>query len=267
MARAPSLTRGVDRSRGLGKISRVQSRSPKQAPFDPLAEAKRLVRLAREASLATLSRADAAPFVTLVGLANDYDGAPLLLLSTLSSHTKNIAADPRASLLLVSPRLRGDPLNRPRLTLTGQLAVHREPSARARYLARNPKAALYAGFADFAVFRLETSAVHFNGGFGRAASLTPAEIRTDLGGANALLGEEAALIGAVNRRGADFLARLAATAQARRAHWRAIGLDPEGLDLAAGAAVARIAFPAPARTPAAWLAAIEAIAGAPGNRA
>ena len=235
-------------------------------PLDARAQAKHLLRTAREASLATLAPPNSGPFVTLVGLANDDDGAPLLLLSTLSAHTKNIAADPRGSLLLVSPRLRGDPLNRPRLTLTGALAAHREPRARARYLARNPKAVLYAGFGDFAIFRLETTAVHFNGGFGRAAALTPAEIRTDLAGAQRLLRDEAALIGALNGRGADFLARLAATVQGRRAHWRAIGLDPDGLDLAAGAAVARIAFPAPARTAAAFMAAIDRLVEAPDNR-
>jgi heme iron utilization protein len=243
----------------------VEAKGHIKPPFDALGEAKRLMRLAREASLATLSPADAAPLVTLVGLANDYDGAPLLLLSKLSSHTKNIAADPRASLLLVSPRLRGDPLNRPRLTLTGELAAYREPSAKARYLARNPKAALYADFGDFAIYRLETAAVHFNGGFGRAAPLGPAEIRTDLAGADRLLRKESALLGALNRRGADFLARLATPGQSRRTHWRAIGLDPEGLDLAAGAAVARISFRLPARTPAAWLAAIDEIAGAPAD--
>jgi len=244
----------------------MSAQEASEPPFDARALAKHLVRAAREASLATLAPPHSGPFVTLVGLANDYDGAPLLLLSTLSAHTRNIAADPRASLLLVSPRLRGDPLNRPRLTLTGALAADREPGARARYLARNPKAALYAGFGDFAIFRLETTAVHFNGGFGRAAPMTPAEIRTDLTGAERLLGEEGALIAALNGRGADFLARLAATTQGRRAHWRAIGLDPDGLDLAAGAAVARIAFPAPARTRAAFMAAIDRLVEAPGNR-
>ena len=239
----------------------MKAKGQMKPPFDAPGEAKRLIRIAREASLATLSRPDAAPFVTLVGVANDYDGAPLLLLSQLSSHTKNIAADPRASLLLVAPRIRGDPLNRSRLTLSGELAACREPGAKARYLARNPKAALYADFGDFAIYRLAATAVHFNGGFGRAAPLTPAAILTDLAGADRLLPEEPALLGALNRRGPDFLARLA-PGQGRRTHWRAIGLDPEGLDLAAGAAVARVSFPTPAKTPAAWLAAIDEIADA-----
>src|SRR5579862_5326040 len=176
--------------------------------FSASREAKRLIRLAREASLATLARPNGAPFVSLVGFAAHHDGAPLLLLSTLSAHTKNIAADSRASLLVTSPRLRGDPLNRPRLTLSGTLAVDPGPRAKARYIARNPKAALYSGFSDFSVFRMETAALHFNGGFGRAAPLTPAEALTELVGAQSLIEQEAALIAAVNARGLAFLARL-----------------------------------------------------------
>jgi putative heme iron utilization protein len=228
-----------------------------RSAFDPKTHAKHLIRTTREASLATLERSSGAPFVTLVGVASDYDGALLLLLSTLSSHTKNLAQDPRAALLLTSPRLRGDPLNRPRLTLIGALAPHREPAAKARYLARNPKAKLYAGFTDFAVFRMKMSAVHFNGGFGRAAPLAPADVSTDVAGADALINEEAALLNEVNARGPSFLAQLAG----KTARWRAIGLDPEGLDLAAGASVARVSLPTPAITPTAWFASLERIAG------
>jgi len=228
--------------------------SSPQPAYDAKGEAKALLRMAREAALATRDRAGGAPFVTLVGVASDYSGAPLLLLSTLSSHTKNLAADPSASLLLVSPHRRGDPLNRPRLTLIGALKPAGDPAAKSRYLARNPKAKLYAGFADFSMFRFETQSVHFNGGFGKAAPLTPADVRTDLTGAEALLGEEGALLREVNGRGAAFLSRLTG----RTARWRPIGLDPEGLDLAAGASVARISFAKPATTPAAWLRALDA---------
>src|SRR5579883_2536177 len=216
--------------------------SSPQPAYDAKGEAKALLRTAREAALATRDRASGAPFVTLVGVASDHSGAPLLLLSTLSSHTKNLAAAP------------GDSLNRPRLTLVGALTPTDDPKARARYLARNPKAKLYAGFADFSMFRFETSAVHFNGGFGKAAPLAPADIATDLAGAEALLSEEEALLNAVNKRGPAFLSPLAG----RNARWRAIGLDPEGLDLAAGASAARVSFATPAPTPAAWLKALDA---------
>ena len=78
-----------------------------KAPADPpisddqaVADAKGLMRLARTAALATLEPEDGAPLTTLVGVASDFDGAPLFLMSTLSRHTTNIAHDPRVSLLL-----------------------------------------------------------------------------------------------------------------------------------------------------------------------
>lgn len=228
--------------------------SSPQPAYDAKEEAKVLVRTAREAALATRDRASGAPFVTLVGVASDASGAPLLLLSTLSSHTKNLTAEPGASLLLAAPYRRGDPLNRPRLTLVGALKPIGDPKARARYLARNPKAKLYAGFADFSMFRFETQGVHFNGGFGKAAPLAPADIATDLAGAEALLREEEALLSAVNKRGAAFLSSLCG----KNARWRAIGLDPEGLDLAAGASGARVSLAIRATTAEAWLDALNA---------
>ena len=86
------------------------------------------------------------------------------------------------------------------------------------------------------MYRLEIAATHFNGGFGRAAVLNPAEILTDLTAADALIEAEADLLAEVNLGDAVVLAMLAGD---RKRRWRAIGLDPEGLDLAAGAQTAR----------------------------
>jgi hypothetical protein len=237
----------------------TRSSPPAAEAFDARGHAKRLLRTARTAALATLERDSGAPLTTLVSVGSDHDGAPLLLLSTLSAHTRNLLADERASLLLTGPSGRGDPLNRPRLTVGGPVAPHDAPSARARFLVRNPKSKLYASFGDFSVFRMEVQAVHFNGGFGRAAPMTPPEILTDLQGAEALLAMEAGLLAALNARDDGSLASLVAAEGLERGRiWRAIGLDPDGLDLAAGARAARIGFEAPARDPDAWRAALEA---------
>ena len=149
---------------------------PNKAHAKLIADAKRLMRLARTGALATLDATGGAPLATLVGVASDFDGAPLFLMSTLSRHTRNLAHDPRASLLLTGRHERGDPLNHPRVTLNGQVERGAAPRAKARYLQRNPKAGLYAGFADFAVLKLRIEDVHFNGGFGRAVPLTPDEV-------------------------------------------------------------------------------------------
>src|SRR6516162_11901871 len=146
---------------------------PNEVHAAAVADTKRLMRLARTGALATLEAGAGAPLTTLVGVASDFDGAPLFLMSTLSRHTKNLARDPRASLLLTGAHERGDPLNHPRVTLSGRIGRCDGARAKARYLQRNPKAGLYAGFADFANFRLAVESVHFNGGFGRAEALMP----------------------------------------------------------------------------------------------
>ena len=93
---------------------------PDKAHDEAVADAKRLMRLARTGALATLEAEGGSPLTTLVGVASDFDGAPLFLMSTLSRHTRNLVHDPRASLLLTGARDRGDPLNHPRVTLGGR---------------------------------------------------------------------------------------------------------------------------------------------------
>jgi putative heme iron utilization protein len=157
---------------------------------------------------------------------------------------------------------RGDPLNHPRVTLSGQVERCAAPRAKVRYLQRNPKAGLYAGFADFALFQLRIDDVHFNGGFGRAAPLTVAEILSPREGETALVEAEEGLLAEVNALGQAKLARLAGHKPSPpRAPgpggWRAIGLDGEGLDLAAGGRAARAQFGAPAHDREAWRARLE----------
>ena len=239
-----------------------------KAPVDPdesraeaVADVKRLMRLARTGALATLEAQGGAPLTTLIGVASDFDGAPLFLMSTLSRHTRNLANDPRASLLLTGRPERGDPLNHPRVTLSGRVERCAASRAKARYLQRNPKAGLYAGFADFALYQLRIEDVHFNGGFGRAAPLTPSEVLIARDGEAALAEAEERLIAEVNALGQPALARLAGRHPSRPV-WRAIGLDADGLDLAAGGRAARAQFAAPTHDPGTWRASLKQLLGA-----
>ena len=220
-------------------------------PAEPSAalDAKRLLRLSRTGALATLD--GGAPLTTLIGVASDWDGSPLFLMSELSRHTRNIAADNRVSLMLVSENVKGDPLNNPRVTLNGRVLRCEDRSARQRYLRRNPKAKLYADFTDFSLRRLEIEAVHFNGGFGRADKLTVADLLTSEKDFSALAAAEDALLAEVESLGQAVISRLVENAPARRA-WRPVGIDAEGFDLSAGGLTARVDFAAPQSDPDAW---------------
>jgi putative heme iron utilization protein len=231
---------------------------PRAGHADAVADAKRLMRVSRTAALATLDPETGSPLSTLVGVASDFDGTPLHLLSTLARHTRRLAADPRVSVLLSEQAERGDPLNHPRVSLNGRIERATEPRVRTRYLQRNPKAKLYVDFADFAFFRLTIESVHFNGGFGRADVLTPADILITRVSEAVLTEAEPHLVAWVNKLGDDEVARLAGRKRAGRRLWRAIGLDAEGLDLAAGGEAARLQFLRLAHDEADWRGMVEA---------
>jgi putative heme iron utilization protein len=215
--------------------------------FEPKSAAKTVLRTARAAALATIDRNTGHPFASLVNVATDTDGSPLILISRLSTHTANLEKDSRASVLL-SPGGKGDPLAHPRLTLLGSFAqvpqeAPERPRVHRRFLARHPKSELYAGFADFSFWRLRLLSAHFNGGFARAADLKATDVLTDLADASGLLAAESALVGEINTDHADALRRIA-TRQlgARDGKWRLTGVDPEGLDLALGDLILRLPF-------------------------
>lgn len=214
-----------------------------QNTFDGLGLAKVLLRATPAAALATLAKDTLYPFASLTSVATDSDGAPLLLLSGLAHHTRNLRADPRGSLLLAEGG-KGDPLAHPRLTVVGRLApIIADARARARFLRRHPKAALYADFPDFSFWRLAPEAAHLNGGFARAADYAGDAILTDLAGAEALIEAEGALLDEIDALPRDNRGKLAQAAGADGSlNWRAVALDPEGLDLAAPQATARLVF-------------------------
>ncbi|MCJ2125666.1 HugZ family protein [Methylobacterium sp. J-077] len=213
-----------------------------EAPFDAIGLSRMLLRSIRSGALATLDQ-DGTPFASLVTIATDQNGTPLMLLSRLSAHTRNLLADPRCSLLFAQGG-KGDPLAHPRLTVVGEAVQTSEPRARARFLARHPKAKLYADFPDFGFFALRARAGHLNGGFAKAATLTREELLLDLTGADAIATGEAGAVEHMNADHADALALYAAAAGAEAGlPWRLTGLDPEGLDLMAGDRTARVVYP------------------------
>jgi heme iron utilization protein len=217
--------------------------------FDARAVAKKLVREARAGAVATLMPTTGDPYCSLVNVATAADGAPLFLLSRLALHTQNILADPRASLML-DERKAGDPLEGARVMLMGTMAATDDPAARARYLARQPDAYVFAGFGDFAVYRMEIARAHLVAGFGHIVDLTPQDILIDVSDAAALLAAEPEVVAHMNTDHADAM-RLYATKllDAADGAWRCAGCDPEGLDLQLSRRGLRLLFSHRVKTP------------------
>lgn len=144
---------------------------PNAEQADSAAACRDLASTAMFGMLATAARDFAGhPFATLVAIAFDPRAQPLLLLSELAEHGKNLRADRRASLLIADPNAASDPLAGSRMTLLGlctPVAAAEIDAAREQYLARHPKAAGYARFRDFAMWRLDVAQVRWIAGFGR----------------------------------------------------------------------------------------------------
>ncbi len=230
------------------------------ADFDPRATAKKLMREARSGALATLMAGSGDPYCSLVNVATAVDGTPLLLISRLAVHTKNVLADPRASLML-DERKEGDPLQGARVMLMGAVAKTERPEARRRYLAYQPEAEMFAGFADFAFYELKLKAAHLVAGFGRIVDLKPTDLLTDLTGAEAMIEAEASAVEHMNADHAE-TCRLYATKLlgAPDGAWRCVGCDPEGLDLQSERMGLRLPFPQRIIEPGALRAVLKALA-------
>ncbi|MDU0341604.1 HugZ family pyridoxamine 5'-phosphate oxidase [Bosea rubneri] len=227
--------------------------------------AKTLLRSARSAALATLTP-DGHPFASLTSLATDVDGTPLILISALSGHTGNLEADPRASLL-IAPGGKGDPLAHPRITLLARAEkVERDSEdgrrIRRRFLARQPKASLYADFPDFSFFALKLERASLNGGFGKAYELEASDIMSDCAQAAALIQAEEGAVEHMNSDHADAIGLYAtALLGAKDGAWRISGLDPDGCDLALGDQALRLNFDEPVTSPDALRKTLVALAG------
>lgn len=223
------------------------------------AEARALIRGATAATLAT--QQDGQPFASLVTPAAAPDCSPLLLLSSLSEHTRHLRLEPRCALLFAGERPRAEgagapdpnPQTVPRVTLTGLAEPVPEaevPALKARWLARHPYAALYADFGDFALWRIRPGGALLVGGFARAVRLRLAELLPDPAAVAAIAAAEDDIIGHVNADHADAVAAIArGLLGAGEGDWRLAAVDVDGADIAAGEQVLRLRFAAPVATP------------------
>ena len=166
-------------------VIRRRFRDPAVMDERPSTIVCRLMKEARQAALATALARDNSgrPYVSLVLVALDGDGRPILLLSDLADHCRNLTVEPRAALLFDGTAGLEDPLTGPRASVLGRITPVDPGEAtsdlKTRYLARHPSAAGYVDFGDFRFYRMAVESAHLVAGFGRIHWLTAAEITDD----------------------------------------------------------------------------------------
>ncbi len=216
-------------------------------PIDAIRVAGTLLRTSRVTTLATLDPGGY-PYSTVTNLIVEPDGIPVVFMTGLAIHARNIETDPRVSMTVADTRT--DVMTTPRLTLSGraeQVPANGVPALQERYMERFPKSKLYLGLPDALFCRIRTEAVQLNGGPAQNANaVTPEDLLTDLPAASELMAQAPDLVASLNQR--DLAARLAKVAGAAAGRWRVSAIDPKGIDLSTPSDLARLWFTDPVNT-------------------
>jgi putative heme iron utilization protein len=218
---------------------------------DAAEEARTLVSSVSVGYLATVGE-DGDPWCSLVVYGPDAEGNPVLLVSTMAEHGRNLAADPRASLAASDPSAPGDPLDGPRITLAGRAVAPHGDAAEAAldaHVAAIPGARLYAGWEDFSLWILEVQRVRWVGGFARMDTVRPQDYRAAEPDPTQPIAARA--VEHLNKSHADGLLAIARELAGARGAVSAVctGIDRYGIDLsctgAGQSAAARVQFDQP----------------------
>ncbi|MCP9274675.1 HugZ family pyridoxamine 5'-phosphate oxidase [Mycolicibacterium arenosum] len=179
-------------------------------------------------------------------------GAPVLCVSNLAEHGRNLAGDPRASIAIVAPATESDPLANSRITLAGEVE---QPSgdelaaARQAHLDAVPAAKYYVDYSDFTLWVLRVQRVRWVGGYGRMDSATAQDYAA--AEPDPVKPSSAGAVEHLNADHADALAAMARTLGGYPDTVSALctGADRYGLDLKVtaerGIAYTRVGYAAP----------------------
>ena len=211
-------------------------------PSGPLV--RRLIRTSRSGVLATVDgQTDGTPYASLVLASCTMDANPLLLLSDLARHSRNIAADQRVSLII--GKLGLDALSQTRATLIGRIETSDNEDQKARFLRHHAGARSQMSFGDFHLYRLRLESVHFIAGFGRIETLDASDVVLAAPDVSALAAAETDIVEHMNNDHAEAVhAYASALADRHGLGWTMTGIDPEGMDLARNDAESRVDFEA-----------------------
>jgi putative heme iron utilization protein len=199
-------------------------------------EARQFLRSTHRGILSTHSaKFDGYPFGSVAPFVLDHDCQPVILISDIAEHTKNIATNPKVSLLVFAGD--EDLQANARLTLIGNAIKTNKDDAnlRARYLRYLPQAASYFDMHDFSFYRIEITHVRYIAGFGKMGWVTGSDLLSDNSvNSRQLATLETSMIEHMNADHADSLIAYCKHFYALDAiNAKIIGIDSEGFDVTA----------------------------------
>ena len=205
---------------------------------------RNLLRGATTASLATSMAEDATPYVSLVMVATDPVGRPLMLLSDMAVHSRNIARNNNVSLLIAEEPDGRDPLTLSRVSIEGTLGIIEDAKLTERYLRRFPSARGFVGFKDFNLYRMDVRRGHLVAGFGDIHWLD----KDDFLLAPGFLDDidiETDVVDHMNADHPDAVQELCGAEGSGADAFEITGIDREGIDFRSGWTYQRILFDEP----------------------
>jgi len=209
-------------------------------------EARQLLRRARTAALGTSNLDPSGPYISLANIATDGCGYPIIFISKLAWHTRNILADPTGSLMASEIPAEGDALTGPRVTIMGAFQPVPAAEVAERYAAQHPAARFYLDFPDFSFWRLVPTKIHAVAGFGRIETMEPDEVFLPESTGAAVMAGVPGAIAHMNEDHADSVELYATKLLAAEpGKWRITGIDPDGAHLCLTDKVLRLDFEEP----------------------
>lgn len=198
-------------------------------------EARQFLRSTRSGILSTHSaKFDGYPFGSVAPFVLDHDGQPVILISSIAEHTKNIIANPKVSLLAFGGD--DDLQANARLTLLGEATQINKEDAflRARYLRYFPQAASYFDMHDFAFYRIQVQQARYIGGFGKMNWMSSNALLTNIAPDSPLASKETAIIEHMNTDHEDSLISYCKHFhEVEATHAQMLGIDCDGFDITA----------------------------------
>lgn len=199
-------------------------------------EARQFLRSTRSAILSThSSKFEGYPFGSVAPFVLDHQCQPIILISNIAEHTKNIAANPKVSLLVFAGA--EDLQANARLTLLGsasEINKNEDANLRERYLRYLPQASGYFDMHDFAFYRIQIETARYIAGFGKMGWLSGNDLINDIPTDALLANQEAQILAHMNTDHADSLIRYCQHEHGVQAtHATMLGIDCDGFDIGA----------------------------------